>query len=221
MTTSRARQAVSISRLVAAGLASLAALGTASASFGAGGDDDREGVLRFRRSGAAGDASSVSSVSVTRRTPPIERSLSTQGQLLPDSPGGGGAGPDAPELATIEDTDPERPGLPDAEPGDRTPPQVEESFSFYDIGVRGKRVGRVVKLVGAEFVFANVDIDVAQGLPLGYTGVRGSVGSAPGSASLVEFEVASGGELVLTVQPASASLSTPSRPVRTVTMVVP
>lgn len=127
------------------------------------------------------------------------------------------AGPDV-----IPDPDPVAAGLPDATSGEAPDgPTPSETIMFTDIGVRGERNGRIVKLVGAEVVFANCAVEVQGGTPLGYTGVMGSAGPNPGSAPAVRFTLESGGSVTLTIQPAPASRTAPSRPVRTITMVVP
>ena len=77
-------------------------------------------------------------------------------------------------------------------------------------------------LIGAEVAFADRGIEVRAGIPLGCSGVMGRAGVNPGSAPAIVFELQSGGQITLSVQPVpSGNPSAPLRPIRTVTMQVP
>lgn len=215
-------------RLLLAGLLALAGLTAVAQGGAAKADDDRNGpsVTRITRGGAAAGNTSVGVMRGSRVEPAKESSapestqppaLGLSGSIAPDSADG------VEDFEEIIDPDPIKAGLPDAtagEPPTRAAPN--ETFSFPDIGVRGERNGRMIKLVGAQLAFANCEVLVSEGTPLGYTGVMGRVGPNAGSAPALRFTLDSGGTVILTVQPLpGGNAATPNRPVRTVTMTVP
>lgn len=218
----RVRSSVRVLLLVAAG--SLAAMTAMGAGPGDREGSDDSGVVRVRR-GGGGDGG----VEVTRSARAVRaEQAATESDETPAIAPSGSIMPD-PGMTDGElvDLDPVAAGLPDAVPGepDILPPGQTphaEEIEFYDIGVRGKRSGRTIMLWGAEFAFVNCEIVVADGLAVGYTGAIGEIGVNPGSSSVMQFTLQCGGEITLTVQPAaSGSLTTPNRPVRTITMQVP
>ena len=212
----------------AASMTALSALAAGPRDGGGSGDTPQNGVVRVRRGSPAGAESSVGVIRSTRPARAVETAAAQSEGLAPS----GTITPDpAPTPGTTDevvDTDPIKAGLPDGvegEPdaggGGGAGPDRQE-IQFYDIGVRGKRHGRTITLWGAEFAFVNCDIQVTGGLPVGFSGAMGRIGENPGSASMIEFTLEAGGEVTLTVQPkASGSLTTPQRPVRTITMTVP
>jgi hypothetical protein len=214
----------SVRGIVLASLVALAGL-SAVAQAGPRSSEDRQpggDVVRVRRGGSG--QSGASTVGVTRGAPARVESQPVQddgGESAASSTGGPEAAPDAmPDV--LPDLDPIAAGLPDATAGEAPDaPTPSEVIMFTDIGVRGERNGRIVKLSGAEVVFADCAVQVQGGTPLGYTGVMGSANANPGSVPAVRFTLESGGTVTLTIQPAPANRTAPSRPVRTITMIVP
>jgi hypothetical protein len=188
-------------------------------------DDGGPGVVRVRRGGGGVSGGRVSGggVGVTR-SPRAVAAQAIESEEVAEIALSGSITSDPGSPDTLVDTDPASAGLPDSEPGEpgRGGATRGEQIEFFDIGVRGKRSGRTIILWGAEFAFVNCEIAVTDGLPVGYTGAIGQVGPNPGSASMMQFTLETGGEITLTVQPAtSGNPSAPQRPVRTLTMQVP
>ena len=209
-----------------AGAASLALM--AGWAAGSSVDDPERGVVRVRRDGPGAGGTVYSARRAAERG---ERDASDGGDgggagaasgamLAASGQGSAGMVDGGPEL---NDPDPERPGLPDAVAGEPGPDGEArpEAIVLRDIRVRGERVGRFVRFVGAELVFADRAMDASHGTPIGFNGVMGSVGPNTGSAPLIEFELPTGGEITLRVQAAAVNPNAPARLERTVTLQVP
>lgn len=111
------------------------------------------------------------------------------------------------------------PGQPDGSPELIA---TSETIVIPEIGVRGERVGRLLRIQGAEVVFADCGMLVSHGTALGHTGVMGSLLDTPGGTQpRLIFTLESGGDVTLTLQPLPGNRSSPNRPVHTLTLRVP
>lgn len=185
------------------------------ARAGPGGESQPgSGVVRVRR-GGSGDGGGTSTVVVTRGAREGDHASGASGDEEAAGASGKSAGDGGPGAAAgLEGGESDRPsGL-----GGETPFEIIE---FPEIGVVGARKGRTVRLVGAEVVFADGEVRVRRGVPLGFAGVMGEPRPMSAAAPVVEFELLSGGPVTLSIQPVAANPATPSRPIRTITMAVP
>ncbi|MEZ6233629.1 MAG: hypothetical protein R3B68_05530 [Phycisphaerales bacterium] len=209
--------------LVAAAAAMAVSAGWAVA---ASDDGPENGVVRIRRGGgSAGGAVYSARRAAVRAAAEAEGDGESGGErggsgamLAASGLGGGGITDGGPELV---DTDPVAPGLPDAAMGEPDPAPVSEPIIMRDARVRGEQIGRTVRFIGAEVVFADIALDARYGTPIGFNGVMGVVGPNAGSAPVVEFELPAGAEVTLRVQSSALNPNAPSRRQQVVTLQVP